>query len=69
MKAITMKQGPYGSWYAMHGRTTLAMIVPSVLDRRLGIRVTTDAVRDAVRECSPGYGVTDVTPVSWPKEK
>lgn len=57
--------GIIGVWRIRHGRTILASLVQPYLDISLGLQPTAEQVRQAVRDVSPGYGVTDVTPVTF----
>lgn len=68
MRVLTVgrhPQGIPGLWIIKHGNTVLASLVQSNLDVSLGIKPTADDVRQAVRDISPGYGVTAQTPVKW----
>lgn len=55
-----------GCWRIRHGYgVVLAVLVQPEIEIRLGIRPDAAAIRQAVRDVAPGYGVTESTPVHW----
>lgn len=68
MRRLTIDAHPMGVpgvWRIRSGNTTLATLVQPNLAVELGQLPTHSEIRDAVREVSPGYGVTDQTPIQW----
>src|SRR5678816_871033 len=69
-RSLTVHRNPQiaGTYVVKHGRTRLALVVPSNLDISLGLRPSDRAIREAVADVAPGYGVTEQTPVVWTDE-
>ena len=68
MRRLTIDAHPMGVagvWRIRSGNAVVATLVQPNVAVELRKLPTDTEVRDAVREVSPAYGVTDQTPVLW----
>lgn len=68
MRRLTIDAHPMGVagvWRIRSGRAVVATLVQPTFAVELHQLPTDTEIRDAVREVSPAYGVTDQTPVQW----
>ena len=68
MRRLTVDAHPMGVpgvWRIRAGNTVMATLVQPTVAVEMHILPTATEIREAVREVSPGYGVTDMTPVQF----